>query len=78
LPHSSYVGNASLWLGRALLRAGDRVEGRKALEAAVTHLSNTIDPDNPNLLRARAELREAQLLTARAARREQDQQHAER
>jgi tetratricopeptide (TPR) repeat protein len=78
LPHSHYVGLASLWLGRALLQAGDRVEGRKALEAAVSHLSNTVDDDNPNLVRARAELREARLLTARSARGEQDQQHTER
>jgi serine/threonine protein kinase/tetratricopeptide (TPR) repeat protein len=78
LPHSHYVGLASLWLGRALLRAGDRVEGRKALEAAVSHLSNTIDSDNPNLLRARAELGEARLLTARAGGGEQDQQHTDR
>jgi len=75
LPHSHYVGLASMWLGRALLRAGDRVEGRKALEAAVAHLSNTIDPDSPNLVRVREELREAHLLTARS---EQDQQHTER
>jgi len=78
LPHSHYVGLASLWLGRALLRAGDRVEGRKTLEAAVSHLSNTIDLDHPNLALARAELREAQLLTARTASGEQNQQHAER
>ena len=78
VPHSSQTGLASLWLGRALLRAGDRVEGRKALEAAVAHLSNTIDPDHPYLTQARAELRDAQLLTARPARTEQDQQHAER
>jgi len=78
LPYSHYVGSTSLWLGRALLRAGDRVEGRKALEAAVNHLSNRIDPDHPLLLQARAELREAQLLTAQMARGEQDHQHAER
>jgi eukaryotic-like serine/threonine-protein kinase len=78
LPHSHYVGTASLWLGRALLRAGDRVEGRKALEAAVSHLSNTIDPDHPLLLQARAELRDAQIFAAQTARSEQAQQHAER
>jgi len=78
LPYSHYVGTTSLWLGRALLRAGDRVEGRKALEAAVAHLSNTIDADHPNLLQARAELRDAQLSAARTARTEQNQQHAER
>jgi len=78
VPHSSQTGIASLWLGRALLRAGDRVEGRKALEAAVSHLSNTIDADHPNLVQARAELRDAQLLTARTTGGEQDQQYAER
>jgi serine/threonine protein kinase len=78
LAHSHYVGIASLWLGRALLRAGDLVEGRKALEAAIAHFSNTIDPDHPNLAQARAELGEARLLTARTARGEQEQQHAER
>ena len=78
MPHSSQTGLASLWLGRALLRAGDRVEGRKALDGAIAHLSNTIDPDHPYLLQARAELRDAQLLTARPARGQQDQQSAER
>jgi hypothetical protein len=78
VPHSSQTGIASLWLGRALLRAGDRVEGREALQAAVSHLSNTIDSDHPNLVQARAELRDAQLLTTRTARGEQDQQYAER
>jgi hypothetical protein len=78
LPYSHYVGLASMWLGRALLRAGERVEGRKALEAAVAHLSNTVDPDNPNLLLARTELRDAQLYTMRATQNEQNQQHAER
>jgi tetratricopeptide (TPR) repeat protein len=78
LPYSHYVGSASLWLGRALLRAGDRVEGRKALEAAVVHLSNTIDADHPNVLQARAELRDAQRPPAQTAHSEQSQQHAER
>ena len=59
VPHSSQTGLASLWLGRSLLRAGDRVEGRNALEAAITHLSNTIDLDHPYLLQARAELSDA-------------------
>ena len=59
VPHSSQTGLASLWLGRSLLRAGDRVEGRNALEAAITHLSNTIDLDHPYLLQARAELGDA-------------------
>jgi tetratricopeptide (TPR) repeat protein len=59
VPHSSQTGLASLWLGRSLLRAGDRVEGRNALVAAITHLSNTIDLDHPYLLQARAELTDA-------------------
>jgi tetratricopeptide (TPR) repeat protein len=78
LPHSIQTGLVSLWLGRALLRAGERVEGRKTLEAAVAHLSNTVDADHPYLLQARAELRDAQLLTARPASGEQDQQYADR
>jgi serine/threonine-protein kinase len=59
VPHSSQTGLASLWLGRSLLRAGDRAEGRNALEVAITHLSNTIDLDHPYLLQARAELGDA-------------------
>jgi len=78
VPHSSQTGIASLWLGRALLRAGDRAEGREALEAAVSHLSNTIDSNHPNLVQARAELRDARLITVRTTRGEQDQQYAER
>ena len=59
VPYSSQTGLASLWLGRSLLRAGDRVGGRGALEAAIKHLSNTIDEDHPYLLQARAELSDA-------------------
>lgn len=59
VPYSAQTGIASLWLGRALLRSGDRVEGRDALERAVAHLSNTIDPDHPYLMQARAELSDA-------------------
>ncbi len=72
VPHSSQTGLASLWLGRALLRGGDRVEGRKLLESAVAHLSSTIDADHPYLLQARAELRET-LVSQSAARHEQNQ-----
>jgi len=59
VPYSAQTGLAQLWLGRSLLRAGDRVEGRKALQAAVAHLSNTIDDDHPYLLQARSELGDA-------------------
>jgi serine/threonine protein kinase len=62
VPYSSQTGLASLWLGRALLQAGDRVEGRKTLETAIKHLSNTIDPDHPYLLQARAELRDVRIV----------------
>ncbi len=59
VPYSSQTGLSSLWLGRSLLRAGDRIGGRGALEAAIKHLSNTIDEDHPYLLQARAELSDA-------------------
>jgi TolA-binding protein len=59
VPYSAQTGLAQLWLGRSLLRAGDRADGRKALQAAVAHLSNTIDDDHPYLLQARAELGDA-------------------
>lgn len=59
VPYSSQTGLASLWLGRSLLRAGDRARGREALETAIEHLSSTIDLDHPYLLQARAELSDA-------------------
>jgi eukaryotic-like serine/threonine-protein kinase len=77
LPHSSQTGLASLWLGRALLRGGDREEGRKVLEAAVAHLSSTIDADHLYLVQARSELRETSSSRA-APGHEQKQQSAER
>jgi uncharacterized protein involved in exopolysaccharide biosynthesis len=40
-------------LGRALKARGDIEQARKALEAAVAQLSNTVDPDHPKLVRAR-------------------------
>jgi serine/threonine-protein kinase len=76
LRYSNQTGVTSLWLGRALLRAGDRAGGRKALEAAVTHLSNTVDPDHPVLMQARADLSDA--LHGTATRNNQDHQYAER
>jgi hypothetical protein len=76
VPYSAQTGLASLWLGRALLRAGDRVEGRNALDIAVANLSNTIDPDHPYLLQARAELSEA--LHGATTSSNQDHQYAER
>jgi tetratricopeptide (TPR) repeat protein len=76
VPHSSQTGIASLWLGRALLRAGDRAGGREALETAIAHLSNTIDADHPYLMQARAELGDAR--HSATTRSEKGQQYAER
>jgi tetratricopeptide (TPR) repeat protein len=76
MPYSSQTGLAQLWLGRSLLRAGDRVAGRNALEAAVAHLYNTIDADHPYLLQARAELGSA--LHGATASSSQDHEYAER
>ena len=39
-------------LGRALQARGEIEPARKAFEAAVTHLSNTVDADHPELVRA--------------------------
>jgi hypothetical protein len=76
VPYSAQTGLASLWLGRALLRAGDRAEGRNALETAITHLSNTIDAEHPYLLQARAEL--GDVLHGAMASTSQDHKDAER
>lgn len=76
MPYSNQTGLVSLWLGRALLRAGDRAGGREALATAVTHLSNTIDADHPYLLQARAELGDAR--HSATTRGERGQQYAER
>ena len=72
LPYSNQTAVASLTLGRALARNGDRAGARNAFEKAITQFSNTVDADHPQLLAARAELREA------TARSEHDQQHPER
>jgi serine/threonine protein kinase/tetratricopeptide (TPR) repeat protein len=53
LPHSSQTGLAWLMLGRALQALGDRAQAHKAFDAAVLHLSNTVDSDHPALLQAR-------------------------
>jgi tetratricopeptide (TPR) repeat protein len=61
VPYSVHTGHASLMLGRALQARGDIPQARKAFETAITHLSNTVDADHPELLRARrllASLRE--------------------
>jgi eukaryotic-like serine/threonine-protein kinase len=51
--HSNYTGLAWLTVGRVLQARGELGEARKAFETAVDHLSNTVDADHPELLRAR-------------------------
>jgi len=51
--YSNRTGLAWLALGRALANQGNSVESRKALQAAVEHLSNTVDDDHPMLQLAR-------------------------
>jgi tetratricopeptide (TPR) repeat protein len=58
LPHSNLTGIASLTLGRTLQEQGKPTAARTALESAVTHLSNTVDADNPALVQARTLLAE--------------------
>jgi tetratricopeptide (TPR) repeat protein len=53
VPYSNHAGLAWLMLGRALQARGDIKQARKAYEMAITHLSNTVDADHPELLRAR-------------------------
>jgi len=52
-PYSNRTGLAWLLLGRVLLTRGETVEARKALDAAVNNLSNTVDADHPELVRAK-------------------------
>jgi len=59
LPWSFRTGMAALMLGRALGQLGDHLQAREALATAVQHLSNTVAPDHPDLLRARDLLRAA-------------------
>ena len=51
--YSNYTGLAWSMLGRALRAAGEAGQARNAFETAVAHLSNTVDADHPELLRAR-------------------------
>ncbi len=46
-PYSNRTGLAWLMLARVLARQGLTAEATKALRAAVTHLSNTVDPIHP-------------------------------
>jgi tetratricopeptide (TPR) repeat protein len=54
LPYSKNTGLASVMLARALRAQGAEGEARKALETALTHLSNTVDADHPALVQTRA------------------------
>jgi tetratricopeptide (TPR) repeat protein len=51
--YSSRTGLAWLALGRVLAKEGNRDDARIALQAAVEHLSNTVDADHPMLRLAR-------------------------
>jgi tetratricopeptide (TPR) repeat protein len=53
VPHSNRTGLSWLVLGRVLAKRGDAVGSRQALLAAIEHLSQTVDPDHPQLLLAR-------------------------
>ena len=54
MPWSLRTGLASLMLGRAQDAMGDHERALKLFQAAVQHLSNTVDADHPALLRARS------------------------
>ena len=53
VPYSDRTGRAWLLLGRVLAEHGDATRARQAFNAAITHLSKTVDSDHPMLLRAR-------------------------
>jgi eukaryotic-like serine/threonine-protein kinase len=51
--YSDRTGLAWLALGRVLAQRGDALRAKDAFDAAVAHLSNTVDEDHPMLVRAR-------------------------
>jgi tetratricopeptide (TPR) repeat protein len=51
--YSNRTGLARLALGRALASQGNRADSHAALQAAIEHLSNTVDADHPMLKLAR-------------------------
>jgi serine/threonine-protein kinase len=53
LQYSNLTGLSWLAMGRALEARGERAQAREAFLAAVNNLSNTVDEDHPELLRAR-------------------------
>lgn len=52
VPYSNFTGLSWLMLGQALQARGETEPARKAFESAVTHLSNTVDANHPELVRA--------------------------
>jgi tetratricopeptide (TPR) repeat protein len=54
LPYSRRTGLAWLLLGRALQMRGESPEAHEAFDAALRHLSNTVDADHPALVQARS------------------------
>jgi len=48
-PYSNRTGLAWLLLARAYAKLGETTQAREALQAAITHLSNTVDADHPAL-----------------------------
>ncbi len=58
IQYSSATGLAWLMLGRVLARQSDPGHAHSALQAAVEHLSNTVDDDHPLLESARQLVRE--------------------
>jgi hypothetical protein len=53
IPYSNRTGLTWLMLGRVVAKQGDAARAKQAFQAAVEHLSNTVDADHPKLLQAR-------------------------
>ena len=53
VPFSNRTGLSWLMLGRVLQKQGDATHAHQAFESAVNHLSNTVDAEHPQLIRAR-------------------------
>jgi cytochrome c-type biogenesis protein CcmH/NrfG len=53
IPYSNHTGLAWLMLGRVLAKQGETAPAHNAFQAAIEHLSNTVDSAHPMLVRAR-------------------------
>jgi tetratricopeptide (TPR) repeat protein len=53
IPYSNHTGLAWLMLGRVLAKQGETAPAHNAFQAAIEHLSNTVDNAHPMLVRAR-------------------------